>query len=114
VTPIEELVALSQWIDRNNDHKPLQQQDWERTAKVCEEAGEVIAAMIGVTGQNPRKGVTHTVHDVIEELLDVVVTGLGAIEHLTGHSGVSLDLLDDKIHRVALRAGVTDTDRSAE
>ena len=100
------LVRLSQWIDAANDHKPAEQQAWERTAKVAEECGEVIAAMIGMTGQNPRKGFTHTREDVVAELLDVAVTALGGIEHLTGHQGTALELLDEKILAVSARAGV--------
>ena len=106
LTASEALVALSEWIDAANAHKPPEQQAWERTAKVAEECGEVIAAMIGMTGQNPRKGVTHTVDDVVAELLDVAITALGGVEHLTGHKGGALELLDRKILSVARRAGI--------
>ncbi|MFC7530136.1 MazG-like family protein [Actinoplanes sp. GCM10030250] len=50
--------------------------------KIAEEAGEATQAWIGVLGQNPRKGVTHTVDDVIGELTDVVFTSLVAIASL--------------------------------
>jgi hypothetical protein len=100
------LVALSKWIDEGNANRDPEAITWGRVAKVSEEAGEAIAAYIGATGQNPRKGVTHTIDDVTEELLDVAVTALGAIEHLRGHDGASLSLLDGKIARVAARAGV--------
>jgi len=100
------LVALSRWIDDGNDHRDPEARTWGRISKITEEAGEVIAAYIGATGQNPRKGVTHAVKDVCEELLDVAVTALGAIEHLTQHGGDSLDMLDAKIIHVAERAGV--------
>jgi hypothetical protein len=100
------LVALSKWIDTGNVRRDQEAVTWGRLAKITEEAGEVIAAYIGATGQNPRKGVTHTHSDVVEELLDVAVTALGAVEHLTGHHGASLSLLDEKIERVAKRAGV--------
>lgn len=100
------LAALSLWIDTANvDHDP-EARTWGRLAKITEEAGEVIAAYIGATGQNPRKGVTHSRGDVVEELLDVAVTALGAVEHLRGHRGDALELLDIKILRVAARAGV--------
>ncbi|WP_245674393.1 MazG-like family protein [Actinoplanes rectilineatus] len=39
-----------------------------RIAKIMEEAGEAVQAWGGVLGQNPRKGVTHTVGDVVGEL----------------------------------------------
>ncbi|MGW3606619.1 MazG-like family protein [Micromonospora sp. NPDC005161] len=53
-----------------------------RILKLTEEAGEASAAWIGVLGQNPRKGVTHTREDVAAELADVAFTALVAIESL--------------------------------
>lgn len=53
-----------------------------RILKVTEEAGEAAGAWIGVIGQNPRKGVTHTLDDVAGELADVALTALVAIESL--------------------------------
>lgn len=100
------LVALSQWIDAGNAHRDPEAQLWGRVSKVTEEAGESIAALIGYTGQNPRKGVTHSRGDVIGELLDVAITALGAIEHIVGHDGLTLERLDVKIMAVAERAGV--------
>jgi NTP pyrophosphatase (non-canonical NTP hydrolase) len=100
------LVALSQWIDAGNAHRDPEAVTWGRLAKLTEEAGEVIAAYIGATGQNPRKGVTHTLADVGDELLDVAITALGAYEHLTAHDGQALSRLAEKIMAVATRAGV--------
>ncbi|MER6204855.1 MazG-like family protein [Streptomyces sp. NPDC001073] len=51
--------------------------------KLSEEVGEVAQAVIGVTGQNPRKGVTHTWEDVQAELCDVVISALVALRTLT-------------------------------
>ncbi|MDZ5447489.1 hypothetical protein U2F26_33105 [Micromonospora sp. 4G57] len=53
-----------------------------RILKLAEEAGEAAGAWIGVLGQNPRKGVTHSREDVGAELADVVFTALVAIESL--------------------------------
>ncbi|KOT94561.1 hypothetical protein ADK70_12735 [Streptomyces rimosus subsp. pseudoverticillatus] len=65
------------WLDdangRDEHEKTL------RILKVSEEAGEVAKAVIGMTGQNPRKGVTHTVEDVADELCDVAITALTAL-----------------------------------
>jgi hypothetical protein len=55
---------------------------WRRCAKVEEEAGEVIEALLGFVGENPRKGKTHTLDDLIGELLDVANCALGAVDHL--------------------------------
>lgn len=79
------LLDLSLWLDAYNDGKPLATQHWERVGKVGEEHGEVIGAMIGWGGQNPRKGRTHDDEHVKEELLDVAITALGAIIHLEGN-----------------------------
>lgn len=100
------LVALSKWIDAGNEGRDPEAITWGRLAKITEEAGEVIAAYVGYTGQNPRKGKTHKRSDVVAELLDVAVTALGAVEHLGGHQGLALLALEDKILAVAGRAGV--------
>jgi hypothetical protein len=42
-----------------------------RLLKLSEEVGETAQAVIGATGQNPRKGTTHTWQDVEAELCDV-------------------------------------------
>ncbi|MDH6216600.1 MazG-like family protein [Streptomyces pseudovenezuelae] len=54
-----------------------------RMLKLSEEVGEVAEAVIGATGQNPRKGITHTWDDVQAELCDVVITALVALRTLT-------------------------------
>lgn len=101
------LVALSRWIDAGQPSTRAPEAiTWGRLAKISEEAGEVIAAFIGATGQNPRKGVTHTVADVGDELLDVAITALGAYEHLSDHQGLALPRLAEKIHAVVERAGM--------
>lgn len=106
MTPAEQLVALSRWIDAPNAHRDPEAQAWSRIAKVAEEHGEAVAAYIGATGQNPRKGVTHSLDDVTDELLDVALTALAAVEHLRGHDGRAFDLLAAKLAAVARRAGV--------
>ncbi|MER7927973.1 MULTISPECIES: MazG-like family protein [unclassified Streptomyces] len=70
------------WLDRN---APLGGEEGMllRMLKLSEEVGEVAQAVIGVTGQNPRKGVTHTWEDVQGELCDVVITALVALRTLT-------------------------------
>src|SRR3954470_20273329 len=103
-TAQENLVALSRWIDEGNSHRDPEAQLWGRVAKIAEEHGEAVAALIGLTGQNPRKGVTHSREQLIDELLDVAITALGAVEHLTDHRGDDLDLLDANLERVVARA----------
>jgi NTP pyrophosphatase (non-canonical NTP hydrolase) len=77
--------ALTGWLDHadpNRPDRPDRLTQTLRILKVTEEAGEAAAAWIGATGQNPRKGVTHTVADVAAELGDVVVAALVAIRSL--------------------------------
>ncbi|WP_406460417.1 MazG-like family protein [Streptomyces sp. NBC_01622] len=74
--------SLWTWVDTN---RPLDGREGLllRILKLSEEVGEVSEAVIGVTGQNPRKGVTHTWDDVQAELCDVVITALIALRTLT-------------------------------
>ena len=52
--------------------------------KIAEETGEAVAAYIGLTGANPRKGVTATPDDLAGELCDVVLAALIALATVTG------------------------------
>jgi NTP pyrophosphatase (non-canonical NTP hydrolase) len=100
------VAALSLWIDEGNVSRHPEAATWARLSKITEEAGEVVAAYIGATGQNPRKGITHTIGDVEEELLDVALTALAALEHLRGHDARSGCLLAEKLTRTLERAGL--------
>jgi NTP pyrophosphatase (non-canonical NTP hydrolase) len=74
--------TLWEWLDT---HRPVEGREGVllRILKLSEEVGEVSEAVIGATGQNPRKGVTHTWEDVQAELCDVVITALVALRTLT-------------------------------
>jgi hypothetical protein len=100
---------LDEHLDRDvadtYQDQPLAQ-DWARVAKVVEEAGEAIAELIGVTGQNPRKGVTSTRGDLLGELADVALTGIYAIQHFTKDSDATLDLLLTKARYHCSRVGL--------
>ncbi|MFE9447901.1 MazG-like family protein [Streptomyces sp. NPDC006739] len=74
--------ALWTWLETNSPHDG-QESLLLRMLKLTEEVGEVAQAVIGSTGQNPRKGVTHTWEDVQGELCDVVITALIALRTLT-------------------------------
>ncbi|WP_405862834.1 MazG-like family protein [Streptomyces sp. NBC_01515] len=71
-----------------------------RLMKVVEEAGEASAAYIGMTGQNPRKGTTHTAADVADELCDVIIAATVALHAFTTAPPA---VLDAKLHAVARR-----------
>lgn len=102
------LAELSKWIDESpaNMARDPEAATWGRLAKVSEECGEVIQAYIGVTGQNPRKGVHASIDDVKKELLDVAVTALAAYEHLEGNKDTSIYALYEFIWEVYKRANL--------
>lgn len=81
----ERICALSRIIDEPNQARDPEAILWGRVSKVAEEAGEVITAMIGMTGQNFRKGVTHSEKDIETELFDVALTALAAVAHIRGN-----------------------------
>ena len=68
----EELRSLVWWMDQDLDDnvdasyllEPLAQH-WARVAKVAEETGEAIDALIGLTDQNPRKGFYASEEDLL-------------------------------------------------
>ncbi|MFF7184379.1 MazG-like family protein [Streptomyces sp. NPDC008222] len=73
---------LQAWLDAHRAHGGADGL-LLRVLKLSEEVGEVAQAVIGATGQNPRKGTTHTWEDVQAELCDVVITALVALRTMT-------------------------------
>lgn len=97
---------FSLWL--NSTYPPDLDQEavhWRRVLKVAEEAGEVREAMGAWVHENPRKP-AGTAEDVIKELADCVGAALGAIEHLTGHNGLSLEIATERVRFVCERVGV--------
>lgn len=74
------VTASVSWLDAHNGRGNAELA--ARILKVTEEAGEAAAAWIGLTGQNPRKGITHTRDDVAGELADMAMAALVAIASL--------------------------------
>ena len=70
------------WLDAANGRGP--HETAVRVMKIAEETGEAVAAYIGLTGQNPRKGVTASADDLAGELCDVVLAALVALATVTG------------------------------
>ena len=73
------------WLDTSST-LPAEQERLLRIMKITEESGEVAQAVIGVLGQNPRKGITHTWDDVTAELCDVILTAMVALTTMNPHS----------------------------
>jgi len=125
--------AVDAWLDgdvaETYREQPLAQ-DWARTAKVAEESGEAreemdawqriiadqmrvseidvpagraIAALIAVTGQNPRKGVHGTREALLKELGDVVCTGLFAIQHFTKDADTTWGIITEALAKAMSR-----------
>ncbi len=100
--------GISQWVDTSpaNAARDPEALGWHRVTKVAEEAGEVVSAWLLYTGGNPRKS-PGSLNDVIEELLDTAIAALGAVEHLTGNLGLSVEMMAEKALRVRSRAGLS-------
>lgn len=88
------------WLDT---HRPLDGPEalLLRILKLSEEVGEVAEAVIGATGQNPRKGSSHTWEDVQAELCDVVITTLVVLRTLTPEAR---EVLTEHVGRVRERS----------
>ena len=103
----ESLANLSEWIDQANAHRDPESVLWGRVCKITEETGEAVTALIAYTGQNPRKPKRPEARgELIAELLDVAVTALTAVEHLSGNNGMSIEMLELKVATVVARAGL--------
>lgn len=76
---------------------------WRRHQKVANEAGEVLEAIQGAIGENPRKGVVGSWDDVDKELLDTATAALGAWEHNHGNDGSSIVALLAHIEQMFFR-----------
>ncbi|MBC3839456.1 hypothetical protein GXW82_02240 [Streptacidiphilus sp. 4-A2] len=106
--PWPTITALTAWLDGSNggsEHETAM-----RLMKLAEETGEVMQAYIGMTGQNPRKGVTHTATDVADELCDVIVTAMVALCRFTDDPNAHFA---GKLRRIADRVNLTDVENAS-
>jgi predicted house-cleaning noncanonical NTP pyrophosphatase (MazG superfamily) len=69
----DEAGRLTQWLGE----VPVEAQ----LLKMAEEVGEAAEAYLGMTGLNPRKGVSHTREDLVGEVGDVIITAAGPAEY---------------------------------
>ncbi|RXS80960.1 hypothetical protein EST92_16840 [Streptomyces sp. TM32] len=95
----EAIDGIVHWLDRESTLPP-EQERLLRLLKLTEEAGEVAQAVIGATGQNPRKGHSHTWDEVHGELCDVILTAMVALRTLTPDAR---GVFDGHLRRVAAR-----------
>lgn len=101
------MAAIDAWLDSGSSIQyrvqPLAQ-DWARVAKVTEEAGEAVAELILATGQNPRKpGDPAAAGRLLEELADVALTAVLAIQHFTKDARRTDEILRGRLARTRAR-----------
>jgi NTP pyrophosphatase (non-canonical NTP hydrolase) len=94
------IAELNHWLTKDSE-LPVETQKILQILKITEEAGEVAEAVIGATGQNPRKGFSHSWGDVEKELCDVIITSMVALTRLTPEAGA---VFQRELRRVAERA----------
>ncbi|MGW7430996.1 MazG-like family protein [Streptomyces sp. NPDC054861] len=94
------ITRLHTWLNGHQDLPPGQDV-LLRVLKLSEEVGEVAEAVIGATGQNPRKGTSHTWGDVEAELCDVIITAMVALRTLTPDAA---EVFAGHVRRVAERS----------
>jgi phosphoribosyl-ATP pyrophosphohydrolase len=73
---------LAAFFDQATADLPAAQRRVLQVLKIGEEFGEAAQAVIGATGTNPRKGMSHTWDDVTAEICDVIVTSMVALHRL--------------------------------
>jgi NTP pyrophosphatase (non-canonical NTP hydrolase) len=76
------IAELSRWLAEGSE-LPEETRTILQILKISEEAGEVAEAVIGATGQNPRKGYSHSWENVQQELCDVIITTMVALTRLS-------------------------------
>lgn len=91
---------LAEWLDRSSE-LPEQTRTVLQILKITEEAGEVAAAVIGATGQNPRKGYSHSWEDVQNELCDVIVSAMVALVRVNPDAAA---VFNANLERIARRS----------
>lgn len=99
-----DIADITAWLDESNPASP--HEDAMRVMKLAEEVGEAVAAYVGVTGQNPRKGVTHTMDDLLKELADVAITALCAMQHFTQDETATRAYMAAKIGQIIKRSDI--------
>ena len=99
-----DIADITAWLDESNPSGP--HEDSMRVLKLVEEAGEAAAAYIGMVGQNPRKGVTHTQHDLLNELADVAITALCTMQHFTQDEAVTRACMASKVGLIMARSNI--------
>lgn len=102
------IAAFVTWLE--SPIEPGPHADAVFIVKLGEEAGEAAQAYIGMTGANPRKGVTHTREEFLAELADVVYAGATAIQHFTQDAAETERIIRAKLERLLTRLPKEESD----
>jgi 8-oxo-dGTP pyrophosphatase MutT (NUDIX family)/NTP pyrophosphatase (non-canonical NTP hydrolase) len=77
-----------------------------RILKLAEETGEAAQALIGLRGWNPRKGVSATQDELLDELADVMLTAAVAMAGITQDAHRAGEIFQQRLATVVTRAGL--------
>jgi hypothetical protein len=94
----DEAGRLAEWLGE----VPIEAQ----LLKMSEEVGEAAEAYLGMTGLNPRKGLSHTREDLVGEVGDVIITAAVSIVRLTGSTAAARAAFESHLASVVNRAGL--------
>jgi NTP pyrophosphatase (non-canonical NTP hydrolase) len=96
----DKIAEVDAWLDGGVSETYADQplgQHWARVAKASEEVGEAIEKLIEWTGQNPRKPQRDEARgEMLDELADVAITAILAMQHFTKDADETLRLFDDR------------------
>lgn len=96
--------AIGHWLNTRNGVSPHEVA--RRVVMVGEGAGKVMAAYIGISGEPPYRGVTHTKEGLVRELVNVAITALVAVVHFSEPEEDLFTLLMAEIDRVCGNNGI--------
>lgn len=99
---MDRIADIDQWLDEETGIEYKEQplaQDLARVCKVQEEEGEAIEAFLGMTGANPRKGISATRDDLLKELADRALTTIYAINHFTKDPRLTANIIEETLKR---------------
>jgi hypothetical protein len=96
----EEIGEAFEEISKLSDATPS---DYARLSSVAQKAGNAVGLVIGMTGQNPRKGVSNTEEDLLKELADCWCAAMFAIQHFTKDSMRTEKILQQSLTKAYMR-----------
>lgn len=94
------------WLDSAVSPEYLAQplaRDITRLSKLFEEAGEALKKFSQATGENPRKGVTSTMEEVLDEVGDAWLTAILGVQHFTKDTAETARILRRAMHKLEQR-----------